>query len=69
MLNMELTIYGLEVTLKGIISDLECALDGNRKNKDYQIGKALGAARAIQNMIKVTEEKSDTDEEESGFLI
>lgn len=69
MLNMELNIYGLEVTLKEITQSLENALDGNRKNKDYQIGKALGAARAIQYMINVTEEKSDTDEEEGEFLI
>lgn len=63
MLNMELYLYGLETTLDEIIDDLNNALGNNnsKKYKDYQIGKALGAIKAVRNMVNVTEKNYNAE--------
>lgn len=65
MLNIELTTYGLESTIGDIIDYLADALNSkSKKNKDLNIGRALGMAEALQYMIEVTAEKSETDTKE-----
>ena len=68
-LNIRLTIFGLERTLKEIMDDLANATMVNTKrSKDELIYKALGEVKALYNVLEVKEDKTDM-EEESGFLI
>lgn len=56
MLNIELTWYGLDDTIKELSDALESALNGNSKRrKDEMIYKALGYANAVLNMVRVVE--------------
>lgn len=65
MLNMELTSYGLDDTLKKIMNDLESALGRScsKKQKDKAICKTLGAINTLWNMIQVIEVSTDTESE------
>ena len=65
MLNIELTSWGLDDTLKEIMRDLENVLGNNnsKKRKDEVIYKTLGAVNAIWNMVTVTESNVDTEVE------
>lgn len=65
MLNMELTSYGLDDTLTGIMNDLESALGRSysKKQKDEVICKTLGAVNTLWNMIRVIEVSTDTESE------
>lgn len=55
MLNIELTSYGFDETLKEIRIDLESVLGENvsKKRKDAAICKTLGAVNALWNLIEV----------------
>lgn len=56
MLNIELTWYGLDDTIKELIDALESALnDNSKRRKDEMIYKALGYANAVLNMVRVVE--------------
>ena len=57
MLNIELTWYGLDDTMKELIDALESALgnDNSKRRKDEMIYKALGYANAVLNMVRVVE--------------
>lgn len=65
MLNIELTWYGLDDTLKELISALESALgnDNSKRRKDEMIYKALGYANAMVNMVRVVEVEADENNE------
>ena len=68
-LNIRLTIFGLERTLKEIMDDLANAtMAKTKRSKDELIYKALGEVKALYNVLEVKTDKTDT-EEESGFLI
>jgi hypothetical protein len=56
MLNIELTWYGLDDTIKELIDALESALnDNSKRRKDEMIYKALGYTNAVLNMVRVVE--------------
>lgn len=65
MLNMELTSYGFDETLKEIINDLESVLGRNysKKQKDEVIYKTLGAVNTLWILLQVTEVSDDTESE------
>jgi len=65
MLNIELTSWGLDDTLKEIMRDLENVLGNNnsKKRKDEVIYKTLGAVNTIWNMVTVIESNVDTEVE------
>ena len=75
MLEIKLTIYGLEGMLKAVRDDLD-SVSGKRvskKNKDKTINRAVGALGAMYRLILVEEanypvavlsEKEDEEEEE-----
>lgn len=68
-LNIRLTIFGLERTLKEVMDDLANAtMVKTKRSKDELIYKALGEVKALYNVLEVKENKDDT-EEECGFLI
>lgn len=68
-LNIRLTIFGLERTLKEVMDDLSNAtMVKTKRSKDELIYKALGEVKALYNVLEVKADKDDT-EEESGFLI
>lgn len=68
-LNIRLTIFGLERTLKEIMDDLANAtMVKTKRSKDELIYKALGEVKALYNVLEVKADKDDT-EEENGFLI
>lgn len=68
-LNIRLTIFGLERTLKEVMDDLANAtMVKTKRSKDELIYKALGEVKALYNVLEVKADKDDT-EEESGFLI
>lgn len=71
MLNIELTLYGVDDTLKEIREDLNSVLGSNisKKRKDEIIYKTIGSVKTLWRLIYVSEEDTDKDEEESGFLI
>lgn len=66
MLNIKLTQYGLDDTIKEIISDLESVIGRSysKKQKDDMIYKTLGAVNTIWNMVQVVETDNDTISEE-----
>lgn len=66
MLNIKLTQYGLDDTIKEIIDDLESVIGGSysKKQKDAVIYKTLGAVNTIWNMVQVVEADNDTVSEE-----
>ena len=70
MLNIELTEYGIDDTLKMIKNDLESVLGKgySKKQKDAVMYKTLGAVDTLWNLIQVIEVGADT-ETESGFVI
>lgn len=71
MLNIELTSFGLDETLKDIMKDLESVLggDSSKRRKDEVMYKVLGAVTALWNMVQVVEAEPETNvEEESGLL-
>lgn len=57
MLNIELTSYGLDDTLKGIMDDLESAMGNNisKRRKDEIIYKTLGTVNTLYHMVQVVE--------------
>lgn len=57
MLNIELTSYGLDDILKGIMDDLESAMGNNisKRRKDEIIYKILGTVNALYHMVQVVE--------------
>lgn len=57
MLNIELTSYGLDDTLKDIMNDLELAIGNNisKRRKDEIIYKILGTVNALYQTIQVVE--------------
>lgn len=65
MLNIELTSFGLDETLKDIMKDLRSALGNNnsKKRKDEVMYKVLGSVTALWNMVQVTETGTDTEVE------
>ena len=68
-LNIRLTIFGLERTLKEIIDALANAtMVKTKRSKDELIYKALGEVKALYNVLEVKADKDDT-EEECGLLI
>lgn len=68
-LNIRLTIFGLERTLKEVMDDLANAtMVKTKRSKDELIYKTLGEVKALYNVLEVKANKVDT-EEESGFLI
>lgn len=68
-LNIRLTIFGLERTLKEIMDDLANAtMVKTKRSKNELIYKALGEVKALYNVLEVKVDKDDA-EEESGFLI
>ena len=66
MLNIKLTEYGLDDTIKEIKSDLKSVLGRSysKKQKDNMIYKTLGAVNTIWNMVQVIEADNDTVSEE-----
>ena len=64
MLNIELTWYGLDDTMKELVDALENALNNNSKRrKDEMIYKALGYANAVLNMVRVVETDENNEYE------
>lgn len=62
MLNIELTWYGLDDTIKELIDALESALnDNSKRRKDEMIYKALGYANAVLNMVRVVESDENNE--------
>lgn len=62
MLNIELSEYGVEDTLKEIAEYLEEAIkSSSKKRKNEIIHKALGAIDTLYYVINVTEVNTDTD--------
>lgn len=62
MLNIELTEYGVEDTLKEIGEYLESAIKSkSKKQKNEMIYKALGAINTLYYVIDVTEVDADTE--------
>jgi hypothetical protein len=63
MLNIELTWYGLDDTLKELIDALESALgnDNSKRRKDEMIYKALGYTNAVLNMVRVVESDENNE--------
>lgn len=57
MLNIELTEYGLDDTLRDIKDSLSCVLGKSfsKNYKDCAINRAIGALDAVINMSLVTE--------------
>lgn len=66
MLNIKLTQYGLDDTIKEIIDNLKSVIGGSysKKQKDAVIYKTLGAVNTIWNMVQVVEADNDTVSEE-----
>lgn len=63
-LNIGLTYFGLDETLKEVINCLVSATRAKTKrNKDELIYKALGEVKALYNVLEVTENKCNTEEE------
>ena len=68
MLNIELTSYGLDDTLRDIMDDLESAMGNNisKRRKDEIIYKILGTVNALCHIVQVVEvEDVAKDESES----
>jgi hypothetical protein len=62
MLNIELTWYGLDDTIKELVDALESALnDNSKRRKDEMIYKALGYANAVLNMVRVVESDENNE--------
>lgn len=67
-LNIRLTIFGLERTLKEVMDDLANAtMVKTKRSKDELIYKALGEVKALYNVLEVKVNKDNT--EEDTFLI
>lgn len=63
MLNIELTWYGLDDTIKELIDALDNALGNcnSKRRKDEMIYKALGYANAVLNMVRVVESDENNE--------
>lgn len=63
MLKIELSSYGYYDAIREIRNDLEQALGKNvsKKQKDVYICKALGAVKALWNLVELTEIGEDTE--------
>ena len=70
MLNIKLTEYGVDDTLKDIRENLESALgkQTSKRRKDEMIYRALGAVDALWNMISITEISDNTKEENNDSV-
>lgn len=65
MLNIELTEYGLDDTLRDIKDSLSCVLGKSfsKNYKDNAINRAIGAIDALVNICLITEVKPDAESE------
>ena len=66
MLNVEMTVYGIDDTLKEMRIDLEDALGRgvSKKRKNELIYKTLGAINTLWNLINVTKDVNGDSEDE-----
>lgn len=71
MLNVELTTYGLDDTLKNMRETLNDVLGNkcSKQRKDEAIYFALGALEAIWNMVQISEVENEDAQEEGTFKI